>query len=242
MKFLIHWLLVVFTVLNPMLANAALTDYDRQEFGFFNALKDKNAGFESGKSNWTASGGSFTIGTSPIIEGKQYGIFDASSASQTLTSAAVTLHRTGTCEVSGFFRVPSGTSTYLLQAYDGTNILGSETIVNSTTAIEHVTEYPCQTSGTVAARVISAASNEPAIEHDGFKIGVARNVGAFNNTTEFRGYNPIVSNLGSGSTATNSGWWRQVGDSMQVIMKVTKDGTNGTGSSAVTFLSLRAIR
>lgn len=178
MRFLIHWLLVVFTVLNPMLANAALTDYDRQEFGFFNALKDKNAGLESGKANWTASGGSFTIGTATPIEGKQYGIFDASSAGQTLTSAAVTLHRTGTCEVSGFFRVPSGTSTYLLQAFDGTNVLASETVTNSATAIEHITEYPCQTSGTVAARLISVASNEPAIEHDGFKIGVARNVGA----------------------------------------------------------------
>lgn len=216
-----------------MLAQAALTDTDRQEFGFFNALKEKNPGFENGRANWTASGGSFTTGTSTLIEGKVYGIFDSSSASQTLTSAAVTLHRTGTCEVSGFFRVPSGTSTYLLQAYDGTNVLGSETITNSTTAREHITEYPCQTSGTVSARLISVASDEPAIEIDGFKIGVARGVGATQLLTPVESYSPTF-NSTTGHSASN-GWYYRKGDRAVIGGSIL---FNGTGAATTFTVSL----
>lgn len=53
--------------------------------------------------------------------------------------------------------------------------------------------------------------------------------------TDWVTYAPTIGNLGTGSTVTNSGFWRRVGDSMQIIMKVTKDGSGGSGSLAVTF-------
>lgn len=53
--------------------------------------------------------------------------------------------------------------------------------------------------------------------------------------TDWVSYSPTIGNLGTGSTVTNSGFWRRVGDSMQIIMKVTKDTNNGSGASAVTF-------
>lgn len=48
-------------------------------------------------------------------------------------------------------------------------------------------------------------------------------------------YAPTISNLGTGSTVTNSGFWYQDGDHMHIVMKVTKDASGGSGSSAVSF-------
>ena len=53
--------------------------------------------------------------------------------------------------------------------------------------------------------------------------------------TDWAGTSTTVANLGTGSVVTNSSWWRRVGDSMQIIMKVTKDGSGGSGSGVVTF-------
>jgi hypothetical protein len=53
--------------------------------------------------------------------------------------------------------------------------------------------------------------------------------------TDWTSYTPTVSNLGTGSSATNAGWWRRIGDSMQIQLHFIKDGSGGSGASVVTF-------
>jgi len=51
---------------------------------------------------------------------------------------------------------------------------------------------------------------------------------------DWQTYTPTVSNLGSGS-GTVEGYWRRNGDSIDVYIGFVKDGTNGTGTTNVTF-------
>lgn len=50
----------------------------------------------------------------------------------------------------------------------------------------------------------------------------------------WKSYTPTVTNLGAGSS-TNEGWYRQVGESIEVKIRVLKDATPGSGGSAVTM-------
>lgn len=53
--------------------------------------------------------------------------------------------------------------------------------------------------------------------------------------TDWQSYTPTVSNLGAGSSAVNLGWWRRVGDSMEIHISFTKDATPGSGAGTVLF-------
>ena len=50
----------------------------------------------------------------------------------------------------------------------------------------------------------------------------------------WKSYTPTVTNLGAGSS-TNEGWYRQVGESIEVKIRVVKDATPGSGGSTVTI-------
>jgi hypothetical protein len=135
-----------------------------------------NGGFESGKAAWTASGGTFTVTQTAASVGKGLvaGSFDSGSAGQTLTSAAVSipgglLGRNGvaSCMFKG-----SG-NTYKLQAYDGSNVLNEVTINSqagyATTSVNFI--FP--SSGSIQLRLVSVASDEPAVLIDDCYLGDA---------------------------------------------------------------------
>lgn len=217
---------------------SALTDFDRQEFTFENALADNNPGFESGTVKWTASGGTFVVnsGTQIVPNSKQFATWDSNASAQTLQTAAVTVPKTGNCEFSIWIAVPSGTATHTITITDGTNdIVTAQTITNNTNALKHIVNFPCPSSGTVRGKLTSVASNEPSISLDNARLGSASNIGTAQLATHWIGYSPTIGNLGTGSTVTNSGFWRQVGDSMEIMMQVVKDSNNGSGALAVTF-------
>lgn len=65
-------------------------------------------------------------------------------------------------------------------------------------------------------------------------LGLTTNIGTVFPGTATQTYTPTVANLGAGS-ATVTGEWRQIGDSIEVTIQAVKDGTNGTGSGTVTF-------
>lgn len=161
-------------------AVAVLNSYDRQEFAFENALADKNPGFESGVTQWTASGGTFVSnsGTQIVPNSKQFATWDSNSASQTLQTAAVTVPKTGNCEFSIWIAVPSGTATHTITVTDGSNdLVTAQTITNNTNALKHIVNFPCPASGTVRGKFTSVASNEPSISLDNARLGSATNVG-----------------------------------------------------------------
>lgn len=132
-----------------------------------------NPGFE-GSTGWTASGGTFTYSSSSPLSGAKSGLWNSDSAAQTLTGTAITIPE-GLKDQSGFvtcrIQTASGTATHTMAVYDGsTNIFS--TTVNSSTAGELTSlkiKFP--SSGTVAIRFTSVASNEPEIKIDSCFIG-----------------------------------------------------------------------
>jgi len=220
-------LLVAFSIfVSPLLATAQLTDFSRQEISYKNVLAPFNSGFESGTSQWTASGGTFASVTagSNLLEGKGSTTWNSNSASQTLTSKAVTISngRFGNnCEASILMQTPSGTATHLFQAWDGTNVLASMTVVSSTLPRIQTVNFPCGTSGTYAMRLVSVASDEPLIALDEAYLGLARNVGSTQLITEWQSFTPTgvwVSN------ATYTGFKRRVGDTLEVEFGISLGG------------------
>lgn len=243
MKFLIHWLLVVFTVLNPMLANAALTDYDRQEISFENLLGKYNGGFESGKANWTASGGTFTAVTSGtnLLNGKGSFTWDASASGQTLTSQAVTIPKGyygQNCEAEIVAQVPSGDASHYVESFDGSNVVGRSTIVSSTTPRKNTVTFPCPSSGTIALRVYANA-DEPLIAGDLGYLGLSRNVGVTQYITPLTTYSPSF-NSTTGHSASN-GWYYRKGDRAVIGGSVLWNGTGAATTFTVTTPSVCTI-
>lgn len=52
--------------------------------------------------------------------------------------------------------------------------------------------------------------------------------------TDYQSYTPVIAGLGTGSS-TPTARWRRVGDSMQIIVRVLKDGSSGSGGSNISF-------
>ncbi len=243
MKFLTQWLLVLLTVLNPMLAGAALTDFDRQELAVKNWLAPYNSGFESGKAKWTASGGTLAAVTSGtnLLVGKGSATWDSGSAAQTLTSQTITIEKGyygQNCEAGIVAQTPSGTATHTVQAYDGTNILVSATIVSSKTPRLNTVNFPCPQSGTVALRLVSVAADEPLIAVDDAYLGLARNVGSTQLISEETSWTPTGSWT---SNSTYTGKKRRNGDRMEYQVNIALAGAPTSAGLTITLPSSDVI-
>ncbi|MBK7892825.1 MAG: hypothetical protein IPJ84_19120 [Bdellovibrionales bacterium] len=238
MRFITQWLLVLLTVLNPILANAALTDFDRQELAFENLLAPYNSGFESGKAKWTASGGTLAAVTSGtnLLAGKGSATWDAGASGQTLTSQAITIPKGYyglDCEVEILAQVPSGTATHYVRAYDGTNVQAYQAIISSTTPRWNPVTFPCPQSGTIALQIYANA-DEPLIAVDVGYIGRSKRVGSTQLISEWASFTPT----GSWSTNTTyQGKWRRDGDTMYVQIKVDVTGAPTSASLTVNIPS-----
>ena len=150
-------------------ALAALSTQDRAIIPSWQLLV--NPGFESGTQGWTASGGTFTTTTTAanVGSGLVAGSWDSSAASQTLTSSAVTIPSGAygrPAILSCNIQTPSGSATHKIQAWDGTNVLAEATIQSSTQYRASSVMFEMPGSGSIRARLISVASNEPSINVD----------------------------------------------------------------------------
>jgi hypothetical protein len=167
-------------VVTPELVWAQLTDFDRQEFTFDNALAKSNPGFESGKTKWTASGGTFNLSSAAQIvpNSKQFALWNSNAAAQTFQTEAVTVAKTGNCEFAIWIAVPSGVATHTITVTDGTtDLVTPVTISTNVNALKHIVNFPCPASGTVRGKLTSVAADEPEIRLDNGRLGVASNVG-----------------------------------------------------------------
>jgi hypothetical protein len=150
------------------------------ETGNYQLLKNPSFEATTYSSNWTASGGTLAAATSTNIFYGKSATWDSSASSQTLTTDAITVpegFKGNNCEASIYVKVPSGTATHTLQAWDGTNVLATATVVNSAYFTKNTVTFPCPTSGTIALRLVSVASDEPLVALDEGYLGLARNVG-----------------------------------------------------------------
>jgi hypothetical protein len=137
-----------------------------------------NAGFEGGTTGWTASAGTFTTTSTAanLGDGKLTGSWDSSAASQTLTDTALAItsgdgKSSQNYTASVRVKCATGTCTHKLQLYDGTNVLAEATITSSTTQFVRTSVTgSAPASGSIYARLISVASDEPILYIDsGYK-------------------------------------------------------------------------
>lgn len=163
---------------------AALNDVDKAMIWPKNILK--NGGFENGKSNWSVGSGSITLVSSGsnLLTGKNSLTWDASAASVTLAHTAVTVPN-GLLSKNGVaackILTASGTATHRLEAYDGTNVLGSVTITSSTIPAYSYVNFIYPSSGTVKLQLVSNA-DEPQIAIDDCFLGDASEINLTNIT------------------------------------------------------------
>lgn len=207
-------------------ASAALTNADKQEISSKNLLGPYNAGFENGLASWTPSNTAHigvTNTGSNLLVGKGSATWDAAASGDTLRSKTITIpngYYGLNCEASVLLLVPSGTATHSLQAYDGTNVLVTNTVVTGTTPRINTVYFPCPISGTISLRLYANA-NEPLLVVDEAFIGIARNIGNVANTTDSTSWTP------TGSWSTNTTYtgqkWR-VGDRLKGKVHIALSG------------------
>lgn len=171
-----------------------------------------NGGFENGTAQWSASGGSFTASTTSgdFRSGLRGGVFDASAASQTLTSAANTMSA-GNNQVSCWFKTAA--TDYTFSAYNGSADLVSQVIPASSVFQKVVLNVALSSAGTLRARVTSG-SNAAALYIDDCFSGEADNVGNGNFASDWAAYTPTYT--GFGTVGTSNMFWRRVGDNIEL--------------------------
>lgn len=240
-------------------AFGALSDVDKAQAGATNILT--NPGFENGKASWTASGGTLAVATSGsnLLLGKSSVTWDSTAASQTLTSDYVTISN-GLKGTNGEYgckiMVPSGTAAHSLQVYSGSTVLGSLSIADLGTNPKPFTGiFTIPTSGSLALRVFSTASNEPSITIDDCYLGPTRSIGSVQVITDWK----TCSNVGAGTLWTSTGtspvygtsasangyqgikcFWRRVGENAEIQFDYHQT-TAGTNPSAIGFFNINAV-
>lgn len=140
----------------------------------------ENPDFEVNASDWTASGSSTFVRTTTAAEvlfGSASGKWDASAASEFLTSDAVTIPNGlygQNCELELFYL--NGDGNIKAQVYDGANVLTEVTLSAQTTSRKVELSFICPSSGSLSARLASTA-NAAAIEIDSVRLALNDNVG-----------------------------------------------------------------
>jgi len=172
------WILILATLLTSTSFGLNLPPTAKEAAYFYYKNKIINPGFENGSSNWTASGGSFTVTTTAadLAEGARSAVFDASASAQTLSSSNYTIER-GLRQNNAYAkcRVRTTASDYILDVYDGTNVLASQTIQATSEFSEQGINFVFPTSGTARIRIRSQ-SNAAAVYVDDCYLGAAPNI------------------------------------------------------------------
>lgn len=221
--------LSLITILFASIANAQVPDAKADQYVRFKT-RITNGGFENGTTQWTASGGSFTASTTSgdMRSGLRGGVFDASAASQTLTSAANTMSA-GSNIVSCWFKTTA--SDYEFAAYDGTNKLVTQTIPPTSVFQKITLNVAMSAAGQLRARITSA-SNAAALYIDDCFSGEADNISYGGISTDWVSYTPTYT--GFGTVSTSNILWRRVGD----VLEISGSFVSGTSTATEARVSL----
>lgn len=172
---------------------------EQQYLSWTNLLK--NPGFELGKTGWTSTGGTFTIENTAAFQGVRRGLFDASSTGQVVQAGAYTV-TSGYERLSGvascMIKATTGAPTHTIEAYDGTNVIGSATIVTVTTGwMRNSVNFPFPLESSTVRLRLQSHADEPEISFDDCKFGLAEGFNIFTSSqTHYVGtaYFPTTAN------------------------------------------------
>jgi len=146
--------------------------------GGINVLQDYNWDFELGDDgNWTKTGAStFTIVTSAthVYNGEKSGLWDASSATEKLQSATITVQAGLDGKLCGIFApYKGGEDNIKFYAWNGSSVIGEEKyLVESTKWTTAINTFPCPAQGTNLILIFEADSNANPLYLDDIHMGV----------------------------------------------------------------------
>jgi hypothetical protein len=203
-----------------------------------------NGGFEQGKASWVASGGTFTTTqtTANVGVGLVAGSINFSSAAQTLTSSAAAIPA-GLYGQNGYLscriQTPSGTATHKLQVYDGSNVVGEQAITSSTAYVPTSLNFIIPSSGNLSARLIAVAADEPLVNIDDCKLGIAGSADSVSNVSQAILVGTVVvtgcSSAWSVANASYTAFGTQTGCSYAVTGSLQAPSTNIPGFSVASL-------
>lgn len=218
-----------------------------------NQNKLKNPGFEAATlSDWTSTGGIFAkdVATGDVCTGKASGAWDASAATQHLTSAAVTINAGDGLSgqngvVSCRFKCDvASTCTHTLGAWNGSADLTTPVSITSSNTgyVRTSVNFVMPASGTVALRVNSVASNEPNLLIDDCYLGLADgfNLAPSANISDWISFTPATIGAGWGTPTSQDFSYHRLGDSIQFKVSFVA-GTVAGSSGRIQFPSSLAI-
>ena len=165
---------VLLILIMALPASARLYDTDKQFIEHENVLA--NPSYVYGKAGWSVSTGSFSVSGSGLDAAATW---DAGAASETFCSDAVAVPNRLKGKNGYFYinmEVDSGTATHTVYAYDGSNVLGAEVdVTSSTTPVRTAGNFIFPTSGNVQLCIESQA-DEPSIDIYNTYLGDAANL------------------------------------------------------------------
>lgn len=197
----------------------------------YNRFKTRiiNGGFENGTSNWSASGGTLSANTtlSNVRSGLRSGSWDATAASQTLTSSANTMSA-GSNQVSCWFKTTA--TDYTFGVYDGSNVIVSQGIPATSDFQKITLNYAMSAAGQLRARITSA-SNAAVLYVDDCFAGEADNAGNGNFATDAIALSSMSTDA-FGTTSGLSAYYERSGDRIIVWGHFTA-GTTAASTAAL---------
>lgn len=207
-----------------------------------NMLRDSNPKAESGASSpWTNTGGGTLTVTSTaanVGNGTYAFSYDSSAASDHADSPAITIP-------SGLFGQNCllefrwkgfGTST-TFQVHDGTNVIASQAVTAAATTYSLAQiMFACPSSGTLQMRV-AASANDAVGYWDEVHLGSATNIGSTVVITPWVTYTPTITNGPTMAGGYPKGYWRRVGDSMEIRADVKSTATGAASTMTISLPS-----
>lgn len=189
------WLFALLLVSTP--AFGQFKDIERQEFRDLNLVE--NPGCENGVSRWTNSGGGSFAATSTTADvgfGTRSCEWDASAASDALTGNQITIPP-GLYGKLCYLRAlqKGGDSNISFQAYDGSSVIGTQTLSAQTTFKEIGFAFTCPSSGTIAPRLL-ASGDAAVVQIDQVFLGFSPDQG-LNTSPVVQTFENVVGSVGS---------------------------------------------
>lgn len=154
-------LLTFLTLFFSLTGYGQLKETERQEIPDINLIE--NPGFENGLARWTNTGGGTFATTSTVANlsiGAVSGSWDASAASDTLTSKQITIPAglfSKKCYAS--MEIKGADTNLTMEVIDGSiTVLASQNLITYTDYSLVQISFICPSSGTVAVRIIASAN------------------------------------------------------------------------------------
>ncbi len=227
-----------------------LNEVDKAGFGT-NLNYFTNPGWESGRGGWTASGGTYSVTTSTVVQFQRASaLWDSNAAAQTLTSTQnIALDSNNGLKgqsgyLSCYIKVPSGTATHTLGLFVGTTRY-EQTITSSADGARTNVYFPITTAASQSLNTIgftSVAANEPEIIIDDCFLGQASGIGSVSAIGEWVNGGPIVitattTNPTKATAISNDTvWYRKNGGNLDVRFEYRQNAATGSNAGSGDYL------